>query len=333
MPWFALALTYLVHSLVCAAVVAVLVHVRPLSSATRHLYWKVALIGPLLTAFVAVAVDGAAWHARGGAHVPDITVPSFTMLLGSEPGKGLNPPPGSRSNPRPALIIGAKSQLILRIGQCAAALGLLRFAGSALLLGHRLRRRTRVTDQRLLDRLARLRTRMGLQAVTLSESTQICSPLVIGRCEICIPDGVFAALSSAELDAVLAHELAHIERADGVWFPLAGAVQSVLWLQPLNHLLASYFRDSAELACDDRAVELTRDPLCLARALVQVATSASFARRSALLPTMVRSKNALLPRVRRLTRGTAANAPTVRECGRIQAIASLTLLACLLGAV
>jgi tetrahydromethanopterin S-methyltransferase subunit F len=174
---------------------------------------------------------------------------------------------------------------------------------------------------------------MGLRGVLLTESDQVGSPLVIGRCEICIPSAPLANLSNAELDSVLAHELAHIERADGVWFPIVGAVQAVLWLNPLNHFLASRFRDSAELACDDRALELTRDPLCLARALVQVATSASFARRSAMVPTMIRSKSALLPRVRRLTSGAAATGLRARESGRMRAIASLALLACLLGAL
>ena len=334
MPWFSLAFTYLLHSIVWASAVTLLVQIRVLSSATRHLYWKVALIGPLFTALVAFAIDAGAWHTRGPAYVRSVAVPSFTMPSGSEP-SSVSKPAAQASEAAPGLVaaLGVRAQVVVQVGLASAGVGLLRFVASLLLFRHRLRHRTRVTDGRLLERLQRLCTKMSLRTVFLSESPSIASPLVIGRHEICIPSAVFADLSQAELDTVFAHELAHVERADGLWFPIAGAVQSVLWLHPLNHLLAFYFRDSAELACDDRAVELTHDPLCLARALVQVAASASFARRSALVPAMLRSRSALLLRVRRLTCGSAAKDVQARECGRIQAIAPLTLLGCLLGAL
>jgi hypothetical protein len=136
-----------------------------------------------------------------------------------------------------------------------------------------------------------------------------------------------------ELDSVLAHELAHVERVDGVWFLVVGALQSLLWLNPLNHWLAFHCRESAELACDDRAVEITRDPLGLARALVQVATSASFRRRLVTTPTMARSKDAILPRVSRLACGSAVATARASERGRVGASAALTLLAAALGTV
>jgi hypothetical protein len=157
----------------------------------------------------------------------------------------------------------------------------------------------------------------------LTESSQIASPLVIGPTEVCIPQALIATLAAPELESVLAHELAHIERGDGIWFPIVGSVQSVLWLHPLNYWLSVAFRRSAELACDDRAVELTRNPLALARALVQVASRASRAERPALTPAMVRARGVLLPRVARLT-GTGA--PTNwTHCGRGRAGALITL--------
>jgi hypothetical protein len=104
-----------------------------------------------------------------------------------------------------------------------------------------------------------------------------------------------------------------------------GLMQSVSWMHPLNHWLSCCFRQSAEFACDDRAVELTQDPLGLARALVQVAAGASFGRRLALVPTMARSRSALLPRLERLIRsGIFSEQPASRQRGR--AIATLSVL-------
>ena len=332
-PWFALALTYLVHSFVWATAVALLVRARTLSSATRHLYWKMALLGPLLTALVAIAVDGGSKHTLGGTYVQDVAMPSFVTLSGTaRRSAAAQPGPGALAPATMPSTSTAQGKLILEFGFWAAALGLLRFLGSALLLKQSLKGRTRVTDRRLLRRFEHLRARMALPSVFMTESAEVRCPLVIGRREICVPSTLLSGLSDAEVDTVLAHELAHVERADGVWFPIVGALQSVLWVHPLNHWLAASFRDSAELACDDRAVELTSDPLGLARALVQVAASASFARRLAMIPTMTRSRSALLPRVKRLTCGSAATDRRARECGRPQAIATLTLLAFGLGA-
>jgi hypothetical protein len=128
------------------------------------------------------------------------------------------------------------------------------------------------------------------------------------------------------MDAVLAHELAHIERRDGIWFPLVAAVRSTLWLQPLNHLVSSRFRDSAELACDDRAVELTGSPLSLARALVHVAARASRVRPPLLAPTMLRQQSALIPRVRRLTEASEAVSLKTRGHGRCKALPKLLFM-------
>ena len=330
--WFALTLTYLTHSVIWATAIALLVRAAALSSATRHLYWKMALIGPLLTTLLAVAVDDGRVHRLHAPYVRDVTVPSFATVPAPETYAGRSTRPhATEVEPRPAAAFCVQSPLVLEVGLYAAAVGMLRFVGSALLLAHRLRRRTRATDPDLLARLGRLCSRMGLRGVALSESAEVCSPLVLGRREICMPCPLPAGLSDAELDTVLAHELAHVERADGVWFLIVGAVQSVLWLNPLNHFLASSFRESAELACDDRAVELTRDPLGLARALVQVAASASFKQRFVNVPTIGRSKSAILPRVRRLTSRLAAEDGRARLCGRSQAIVTLALLACVLG--
>jgi hypothetical protein len=156
------------------------------------------------------------------------------------------------------------------------------------------------------------------------------SPLVIGLAEVCLPRLSLAKLSNAELDGVLAHELAHIERGDGLWFPLVGAVQSVLWLHPLNHWVSSCFRDSAELACDDRAVEVTGNPLGLARALVHVAAGAAFSRLS-MMPTMAHSRSALLPRVRRLTRSSPEVGPRPGRHDKVWAIAIIAAFGAVLG--
>jgi beta-lactamase regulating signal transducer with metallopeptidase domain len=140
--------------------------------------------------------------------------------------------------------------------------------------------------------------RVDLRSVVLSESTRVSSPLLLGTREICLPADKLAEFDDAEVDTIFAHELAHAERHDGIWFPIAGFVQSVFWFQPLNHYVARRFRQSAELACDDRAVELTGDARRLAAVLTRVAVSLTASIRA--VPTMAGSAKTLVLRVRRL---------------------------------
>jgi len=200
---------------------------------------------------------------------------------------------------------------------------------AALLFRHRLRGRKQTSNESWLACLETLRGRIGLGRVRLSESSAIESPLVIGAKEICIPQALLATLQGSELESVLAHELAHIERGDGIWFPIVGLVQSVLWLHLVNHWVSAAVRRSAELACDDRAVELTRDPLALARALLQVASRASRAESPPMTPAMVRSRSVLVSRVARLTDASSDWARGRR--GRAGAIVTLALVGGALG--
>jgi len=334
-PWLALTVTYLAHSVLWSLCAALLARRRALSSAARSLCWKMALFGPFLSASLAGAASGRVERAIGTKpYVREISVLSVPThsAAGSFVAEAASDSAATRDFAAQAAQRRSSVEILALCGLGAAGVGLLRFLVAALLLRRRLRARRLTTDPKWLLCLESLRRRLELPRVRLTESSQIESPLVIGAAEICIPQTLLATLAAPELESVLAHELAHLERGDGIWFPIVGLMQSVLWLHPVNYWVSAAFRRSAELACDDRAVELTRDPLALARALVQVATRASRAERPIMTPAMVRSRGVLLPRVARLTGGGDASADWAR-CGRGRAgaIATLTLLGGALG--
>ncbi|WP_437288391.1 M56 family metallopeptidase [Sorangium sp. So ce406] len=326
----ALLLTCSLHAVVWAGAAALLARRISLSSSTRHLLWKMALFGPLATTLLGATAPWGPERAPGEpSYFQELSVLSFGDA--PEPAAPVAAPRGGPSNrasagaevPASGVRASLWWTLLTACGAGAAALGALRFAGSALLLWRSLRGRTEVHDARLLQRLERMRSRIGLRRVALTESASVGSPLVIGASEVCIPQAKLSALTDAEVDAVFAHELAHIERRDGLWFPVVGLVQSVLWVQPVTRWVSSRFRQTAELACDDRAVELTGDPRGLARALVQVAEGARLTPRRAMVPTMARSTSALLPRVRRLVDASRRAELRASPRGRRWAIAGL----------
>ena len=90
----ALALTYLVHSLLWAAAAGLLAQRATLSSATRHLFWKMALFGPLVTALVASAASPNLERALGGTSwVREISGQRRSTGLTSEGARGGSAPP------------------------------------------------------------------------------------------------------------------------------------------------------------------------------------------------------------------------------------------------
>ncbi len=117
----------------------------------------------------------------------------------------------------------------------------------------------------LLGRLVARAGSLGDAVVTVSRLPG--SPLALGRREIRIPERALRELEPPELEAVLAHELAHLERRDPTWLTGLGWISRILFFQPLNALALRRFRECAEMACDDRAVHLTGHALPLARSL------------------------------------------------------------------
>jgi Zn-dependent protease with chaperone function len=78
-------------------------------------------------------------------------------------------------------------------------------------------------------------------------------------------------LEDDELEAVLAHEFAHIEELDTRFRPYFEILARVYSFDPLLRAMCLYVRRLQEYGSDDRAVEVTGNPDALGRALVKVA--------------------------------------------------------------
>jgi hypothetical protein len=143
---------------------------------------------------------------------------------------------------------------------------------------------------------------------------------------ILLPLGAVAGLSPDLLEALLAHELAHIVRRDYL-LNLGLAVAEVLFFyHPAVWFMAGCLRAERENCCDDQAAALCGgDGLRVARALAALAeleAATAPAPRLALAAAGAGGRGGLLARVRRLALG-RPQAPTMSE--RLLA-GSLTLL-------
>jgi prepilin-type processing-associated H-X9-DG protein len=88
------------------------------------------------------------------------------------------------------------------------------------------------------------------------------SPLLAGvvRAVIVLPVALLAECAPAELELMLAHELAHLKRHDLRWAWLPTLVRALFWFHPLVWLAGAEWRLAQEMACDELAVWVTKAP-------------------------------------------------------------------------
>ncbi len=129
------------------------------------------------------------------------------------------------------------------------------------------------------------------------------SPFLRCRDVILVSDGLLGQLSSPEWDAVLAHELGHARELDGRYLTFFRTLARMMRWDPVLRLLADSLTRREEYRADLDAVELTRAPRALARALYKATLLAPATRRG--LPGLLgaagpRGRRETLERIRRL---------------------------------
>ncbi len=136
--------------------------------------------------------------------------------------------------------------------------------------------------QKALRQLAeRLRVTRPVQLV---ESVLVEVPTVIGwlRPVILLPATAITGLTTEQLEALLAHELAHVRRHDYLINLLQTIVETLLFYHPAVWWLSHRIRAEREHCCDDLAVTVCGDKVAYAKALLALEELRSPAARFAL---------------------------------------------------
>ncbi len=137
----------------------------------------------------------------------------------------------------------------------------------------RLKRATRSVDATIVARVQSLAHRFGVdRPVRVFESALVRVPTVVGyvRPVILLPASVITGLAPAYLDAVLAHELAHVRRHDYLVNALQSLVETLLFYHPAVWWCSRQIRIEREHCCDDMVVEAGSNRLAYATALAQL---------------------------------------------------------------
>ncbi len=146
----------------------------------------------------------------------------------------------------------------------------LRSAGGFLLLERERRKQSITASARVLSMCQTLQRRLGLErAIRYCECAWLQAPAVIGwfRPIVLLPVTALTGLSEEQLQLVIAHELAHIQRLDPFVNVFQISVETLLFYHPAVWWLNQRIRAEREHCCDDVAVSLCGNPVEYARAL------------------------------------------------------------------
>jgi len=144
---------------------------------------------------------------------------------------------------------------------------------AAWLLIQRMRRSATIAAEELAEAARVVASRLGIvRPVQILQSVLVSVPTAVGaiRPAILWPASLASGLSPAQIEAVIAHELAHIRRFDYFVNLLQTGVETLLFYHPAVWLVSGRIRSEREHCCDDLAVSVCGDRLTYVSALASL---------------------------------------------------------------
>jgi TonB family protein len=213
----------------------------------------VAIGGALSARFAPAVWPLAAWI---NSSLPFLTLRSGTSELWT-PSGGVNP---IWWGLKLVWIAGAAVSMAWRLRQWRAAVGIVQHA-------------RRLDFGREADALARaMQKSTCARPIALRQGDSRFAPGIVGVLTPTIvwPAGLSERLTDDELEAVLAHEIAHVERHDNLMAWLQIAAETLFWFYPLTWWLGTRIVNERERACDEEVVHMGTDTRTYAAGILKV---------------------------------------------------------------
>ena len=146
----------------------------------------------------------------------------------------------------------------------------LRTAGGLFLIERMRRKEITMIGKELYEKCMALQRKMGLdRMIRYCECHRLDAPAVLGwfRPVVLLPMRALTGLTGEQIEAVIAHELAHIRRLDCFVNLFQIAVETLLFYHPAVWWVSQRIRAERENCCDDEAISVCGNAVNYARAL------------------------------------------------------------------
>lgn len=245
-----------------------------------HFLWQGTLIGigsAILLRMLGGARPGTRYALACAALLACLLWPAYEFAAALQAGPGklqiLALPAAGGIHPHSDLLASIDHRLPLLVAAwlaCVAALALRSAFGLAWIARAR---RSGGRNAHWQQRLSQLAARLGIRrAVSLRIVETLASPITAGwwRPVVLMPAALVARMPPELLEALLAHELAHVRRHDFLVNLLQNVVEILLFYHPAVWWLSRRIRHERELVADSIAAGLTGEPRRLALALSEL---------------------------------------------------------------
>lgn len=128
-------------------------------------------------------------------------------------------------------------------------------------------------DSKWIIQFEQIRKKLKLnKKIKYIESKMVKVPFVLGYLKpiIVIPFGMLTSIPANQVEAIIAHELAHIRRNDYIINVLQTIIETVFFFHPAVWYISAQIRKERENCCDDIALGICEEKLTYAKALVSV---------------------------------------------------------------
>ncbi len=245
--------------------------VRAVGLALLHFVWQGALLALALWVALALIGRGAA-RLRYLVSCSALAVAAILPLVTAAELWPDSPPPlppgGADLAPAPLPWHAYATLALVALWLTGAAFQLARIGVGLARIRWLLSTCTPLRDE-VAGRARAIAAKMGLSRLPrLLETDHADVPMAVGwlRPAVLVPLSAITALPPAQIDALLAHELAHVRRHDFLVNLVQEVVCAVLFFHPAVHFIARRVREAREHVADDEAAALV-PPSTLAHAL------------------------------------------------------------------
>jgi len=256
----------LVHSLwqitIIAIILSVVLRVADSASSIKKYYISVAA---LLSSIVIVAVTFTMCYS-------DVTIDSTLMYTSIAEQLSLNSENVVMEGAKIATLFSDYYYVLVNAWVIGTMLFLMRFLGGFIYL-KKIVAQSEIGSDRLTTTLKRINKKYRINRIlSVKESKSITTPMVIGYIKpiILFPMGLVTQLSVSEIEAILAHELAHIKRHDYLLNIIQIITESVFYYHPALWYISSRIRYERENCCDDMAIKMTNSSMSYAKTLIKL---------------------------------------------------------------
>lgn len=198
-------------------------------------------------------------------------------------------------------LINANMQVIVLVWFLGIGFFSLKFAGNYWYINRLKKQKTIPVPVNLLQLGALISNKLDIQKkIRILESALIKVPMIIGYFKpvILLPVGLVSSLPVEQVEAILAHELAHIRRNDYLINLLKSLIEVIFFYHPVIWWISSMLETEREHCCDDTAIKICGNEKSLQKALLNLQ---QFEQNSiTLAPALLKNKYQLLNRIMRM---------------------------------